>query len=145
MMDRLWTRSFVLLSVGSLLLFTSFYLLLPAMPLFIKTLGGLDSQVGLAAGVFTFAAVVVRPLAGGLLDRYGRRPFLLAGLGLFGLSMYLYGWVGGVAALLVVRLVHGVSWALATTAAEIGRASCRERVDKRGVSAASIVKRSTTC
>lgn len=116
-MDRLWTRSFVLMSVGSLFLFTSFYLLLPAMPLFIKTLGGLDSQVGLAAGVFTFAAVVVRPLAGGLLDRYGRRPFLLAGLGLFGLSMYLYGWVGGVAALLVVRLVHGVSWALATTAA----------------------------
>src|SRR5690606_12827338 len=92
-MNRLWTTAFVLISAGSLFLFTGFYLLLPTLPLFIKDLGGLDAQVGLAAGVFTFAAVVARPLAGGLLDRYGRRPFLLAGLALFALSMYAYGWV----------------------------------------------------
>src|SRR5690606_31430447 len=98
-MNRLWTSSFVLLSLGSLFLFTSFYLLLPTMPLFIRGLGGLDAEVGLAAGVFTFAAVVVRPFAGGLLDQYGRRPFLLAGLGLFTVSMYLYGLVNGVEAL----------------------------------------------
>src|SRR5690625_870978 len=116
-MDRLWTRSFVLMSLGSLFLFTGFYLLLPTMPLFVKELGGLDAQVGLAAGVFTFAAVIIRPFAGGLLDQYGRRPFLLAGLVLFTVSMYLYGWVGGVGALLIVRLVHGVGWGFATTAA----------------------------
>ena len=92
-MERLWTRSFVLMSVGSLFLFTGFYLLLPTLPLFIQELGGLDTQVGLAAGVFTFAAVMIRPFAGGLLDRYGRRPFLLAGLLVFTVSMYLYGWV----------------------------------------------------
>lgn len=116
-MDRLWTRSFVLMSLGSLFLFMSFYLLLPTMPLFIKDLGGLDAHVGLSAGVFTFAAVVVRPFAGGLLDQYGRRSFLLAGLGIFALSMFLYGWVGGVGALLLVRVVHGIGWAFATTAA----------------------------
>ena len=116
-MERLWTRSFVLMSLGSLFFFTSFYLLLPTMPLFIKELGGLDAQVGLAVGVFTFAAVVVRPFAGGLLDQYGRRPFLLAGLALFAVSMFLYGWVGGVGTLLIVRVVHGIGWAFATTAA----------------------------
>src|SRR5690606_35902475 len=58
-----------------------------------------------------------RPFAGGLLDQYGRRPFLLTGLALFTVSMYLYGWVGGVGTLLIVRLIHGVSWAFATTAA----------------------------
>lgn len=116
-MDRLWTRSYVLMSIGSLFLFTAFYLLLPILPLFIQDLGGLDAQVGIAVGVFTFAAVLVRPFAGGLLDQYGRRPFLLAGLGIFAVSMYLYGWVGGVGALLIVRLIHGVGWAFATTAA----------------------------
>lgn len=116
-MERLWTRSFVLMSVGSLFLFTGFYLLLPTLPLFIQELGGLDTQVGLAAGVFTFAAVMIRPFAGGLLDRYGRRPFLLAGLLVFTVSMYLYGWVGGIAALLIVRLIHGIGWGFATTAA----------------------------
>jgi len=116
-MNRLWTTAFVLISAGSLFLFTGFYLLLPTLPLFIKDLGGLDAQVGLAAGVFTFAAVVARPLAGGLLDRYGRRPFLLAGLALFALSMYAYGWVTAVGTLMVVRLLHGIGWGLATTAA----------------------------
>src|SRR5690554_5217212 len=64
-LERLWTRSFVLLSLGSLFLFTAFYMLLPTMPLFIKELGGLDVHVGLAAGAFTIAAVIVRPFAGG--------------------------------------------------------------------------------
>lgn len=116
-MARLWTRSFVLMSVGSLLLFTSFYLLLPPLPLFMKALGGLDTHVGLATGMFTLAAVLVRPLAGGLVDRYGRRPFLLAGLGLFTLTVYLYGWAGGVGALLLLRLLHGAGWGFVTTAA----------------------------
>lgn len=116
-MNRLWTMSFVLMSAGSLFLFTGFDLLLPTLPLFIKELGGLDAQVGLAAGVFTFAAVAARPVTGGLLDRYGRRPFLLGGLVLFALSMYLYGWVTAVGTLMVVRLLHGIGWGLTTTAA----------------------------
>lgn len=116
-MDRLWTRSFVLMSSGSLFLFTAFYLLLPTLPLFIQSMGGLDAQIGIAVGVFTFAAVIMRPFAGALLDRYGRRPFLLAGLAVISASMYLYGWVGGIGALLIVRLIHGIGWAFATTAA----------------------------
>lgn len=115
--DRLWTRPFVLTSLGSLFLFTSFYLLLPTMPLFVRELGGLEAHVGLATGVFNITAVLVRPVAGGLLDRYGRRPFLLGGVALFALSMYSYGWVGGVASLLLLRIVHGVGWAFGTTSA----------------------------
>lgn len=116
-MDRLWTRAFVLMSLGSLFLFTSFYLLLPTLPLFVKELGGHDTQVGLAVGIFTLVAVILRPIAGGLLDQYGRRPFLLIGLAFYGLSMYLYGMVQGVGTLLLVRLLHGASWAFVTTAA----------------------------
>lgn len=115
-MERLWTRSFVLMTLGSLFLFASFYQLLPTMPLYIKELGGLDAHVGLSVGVFTLAAVVVRPFAGGLLDRYGRRPFLLTGLAIFAVSMFLYGWVGGVGALLLIRVIHGIGWGFATTA-----------------------------
>jgi MFS family permease len=58
--------------VGMLFLFTGFYLLLPTMPLFVKQIGGNDAQVGLAAGAFMLSAVIVRPIVGGLLDRFGR-------------------------------------------------------------------------
>lgn len=116
-MDRLWTSSFVLLSVGSLFIFTGLYLMVSTMPLYVKELGGMDAQVGLAVGAFTLAAVIVRPFAGGLLDRYGRKPFLLTGLVFFALSMYSYVWASGVGTLLLIRLLHGASWAFATTSA----------------------------
>ncbi|TMV49673.1 MFS transporter [Paenibacillus mesophilus] len=115
-MERIWTKSFIQMTLGMLFLFTGFYLILPAMPLFIKEMGGTESQVGLAAGVFTLTAVVFRPIVGGLLDRYGRRPFMIWGLLFFILSMYLYDWVGSIAILLALRVLHGASWALSTTA-----------------------------
>ncbi|SDD76159.1 Predicted arabinose efflux permease, MFS family [Paenibacillus sp. UNCCL117] len=115
-MEKLWTKSFIQLTLGMLVLFTGFYLLLPTMPLFIKEMGGTESQIGLAAGAFTLTAVVFRPLVGGLLDRYGRRSFMIWGLLFFILCMYLYEWVAGIAILLVLRALHGATWAFSTTA-----------------------------
>ncbi|RIX46571.1 MFS transporter [Paenibacillus nanensis] len=115
-MERLWTKSFIQLSLGMLVLFTGFYLLLPTMPLFIKQLGGSETHVGLAAGAFTLTAVVFRPIVGGMLDRYGRRRFMIWGLLIFAVAMYLYDWVGGIAGLIALRALHGASWAFSTTA-----------------------------
>jgi MFS family permease len=58
-------------------LFTAFYMLFPTLPLFIKQMGGNETQVGLAMGAFMLTAVIFRPFVGGLLDRFGRRPFIL--------------------------------------------------------------------
>jgi MFS family permease len=114
--ERLWTRPFIQMTVVTLFLFTAFYLLIPTLPLLIINLGGSESQVGLATGVFTLSAVIFRPIIGGLLDQYGRRPFILWGLLLFVLSMYLYDWIGGFVILILLRILHGLSWALSTTA-----------------------------
>lgn len=114
-MERLWTKPFIQMTVGMLFLFTGFYLLLPTLPLYIKHLGGSETQVGLAAGAFTLTAVVFRPMVGGLVDRYGRRAFYIWGLIFFVLSMYLYDWVGSILLLLALRILHGASWAFSTT------------------------------
>ena len=37
----------------NVILFTGFYLLVPTLPLFIKEIGGNESQVGLMMGMFT--------------------------------------------------------------------------------------------
>ncbi|WP_339295769.1 MFS transporter [Paenibacillus sp. FSL W7-1279] len=114
-MERLWTKPFIQMTVGMLFLFTGFYLLLPTLPLYIKHLGGSETQVGLAAGAFTLTAVVFRPMVGGLVDRYGRRAFYIWGLIFFVLSMYLYDWVSSILLLLALRILHGASWAFSTT------------------------------
>ncbi|GGG08027.1 MFS transporter [Paenibacillus abyssi] len=104
------------MTVGMFFLFTSFYLLLPTLPLFIKQMGGSEAQVGLATGVFMLSAVFFRPIVGGLLDRFGRRPFIVWGLLLFTLAMYMYDWIGGIIVLMGLRILHGMSWAVSTTA-----------------------------
>jgi MFS family permease len=115
-MERLWTKPFILMMVGMLFLFTGFYLLLPTLPLFIKKMGGNEMQVGLAVGAFMLSAVIFRPIVGGLLDRFGRRPFIVWGLLLFALAMYMYDWIGGIVVLMGLRILHGMSWAVSTTA-----------------------------
>jgi MFS family permease len=113
--ERLWTKPFILMTIGNLFLFNAFYMLYPTLPMFIKQMGGNESQVGLAMGAFMLSAVIFRPLVGGLLDRFGRRPFIVWGLLLFTLAMYMYNWVGGIVVLMGLRILHGLSWAVSTT------------------------------
>ncbi|SCV21583.1 GlpT transporter possible quinolone resistence protein [Bacillus cereus] len=115
-MERLWTKSFIQMTFAMLFLFTGFYLLVPTLPLFIKEIGGNESQVGLMMGMFTIAAVVIRPIIGGMLDQYGRRSFIIFGLIFFGLTMYAYNLASTIILLAVLRVIHGVTWAVSTTA-----------------------------
>lgn len=115
-MERLWTKSFIQMTIAMLFLFTGFYLLVPTLPLFIKEIGGNESQVGLMMGMFTIAAVVIRPIIGGMLDQYGRRSFIIFGLIFFWITMYSYNLASTIALLAVLRVIHGVTWAVSTTA-----------------------------
>lgn len=117
-MERLWSRSYIAMFAANLVLFIAFYSLYPTLPLFIQQMGGSEAAVGLSMGVFMLASVLLRPLIGGLLDRFGRRPFVVAGLLLFMASMLLYPWAGGLAALMALRLLHGTSWAASSTATQ---------------------------
>ncbi|MED1408569.1 MULTISPECIES: MFS transporter [Bacillus] len=115
-MERLWTKSFIQMTIAMLFLFTGFYLLVPTLPLFIKEIGGNESQVGLMMGMFTIAAVVIRPIIGGMLDKYGRKSFIIWGLIFFGLTMFSYNLASTIIFLAVLRVIHGVTWAVSTTA-----------------------------
>ncbi|MBU3131947.1 MFS transporter [Clostridium gasigenes] len=114
-MERLWTKNYIMLTITALLLFSGFYLLMPTLPMFIKEIGGSESQVGFIIGVFTISAVIVRPIVGGLMDKYGRRVFIISGLIFFAITMYFYDFVTVIIFLVILRILHGISWALATT------------------------------
>lgn len=115
-MGRLWTKSFILITLSMFFLFTSFYMLYPTMPLYILEIGGNETHVGLAMGAFMLSAVLFRPFVGALLDRFGRKSFIIWGLLLFSITMISYEIATGIVALMILRVIHGLSWGISTTA-----------------------------
>jgi len=106
---RLVTGRFLVITLATALYFTSLGMQLPTIPTFVEDeLGGGGIAVGLAAGLFAVAAAVIRPWAGRLGDRRGRRILMIGGAGIFGVSVVAYTLASSLLALLVLRLVSGV-------------------------------------
>src|SRR3972149_6222518 len=103
----LYTLQFGLLCATTFGFAMSFQLLLPTLPLFALQVGGTEAEVGLIMGFFTATALAVRPFAGRMIDRRGRRGLLLLGLGVSGMSSLLYLGVTSMPSLLLLRLFHG--------------------------------------
>ncbi|PTX59314.1 putative MFS family arabinose efflux permease [Melghirimyces profundicolus] len=117
MKERLWTRDFILLGWVNLLMFGSFFFLLPTLPLYVtEELGGRENQVGLIIGVFAIAAIIARPWTGMLLDQWGRRKLMLVSLVLFVFATAGYFGAVTLILLLILRLVHGAIFGMASTA-----------------------------
>src|SRR3990172_3031591 len=78
--DRLLTGPFLALVASSLVFFVAGGMMLPVAPLFATGPIGVDALgFGLSIGVFSLAALAVRPVVGWSADRFGRRPLLVGG------------------------------------------------------------------
>jgi len=108
--------AFSLAVAANFFFFASFHWIYATLPGFIQSIGGNLVQVGLATGIFALSAVVARPFAGRLADRWGRRPLLLAGATLFALAPACYALAGSVWPFMAIRVVHGIGIAAFTTA-----------------------------
>jgi MFS family permease len=112
-------RPFVVLWLATLFFFLGFQMLLPVMPLYAAWLGAREADVGFIIGVFALAAMVLRPLAGDLADRIGRRPLVLLGTAIFALAPLGYLAIGTVPGLLLLRAFHGMGMGFGPTAATV--------------------------
>jgi MFS family permease len=114
----LFTAAFVALSVAELAYFTAFGLLIPVVPLFAADpLGAGPAGVGVAVGAFSVMALLLRPIAGRLADRHGRRPLLVAGGLLFAAVTAAHLLATSLAILVLLRLLLGIAEALFFVAA----------------------------
>src|ERR671923_934928 len=103
------TAPFVLVVLSTFAYFFSVGMLLPTMPRFIEgPLGGTDVAVGLSGGVFSLAAVVLRPFAGRAGDRRGRRPLIVYGSLIVAASVAATNIVESIPVLMIFRLTSGV-------------------------------------
>lgn len=88
--------------------FLSVSMLVPTLPLYVRSLGGDPVEIGLVVGSFSLGVLVVRPWVGHALDSRGRRPLLMLGSLLVAVMSPLYIWLTALGLLIAVRVVHGM-------------------------------------
>jgi MFS family permease len=114
----LLTPTFVLIQVATFAYFVGVGALLPVLPLFVKDrLGGGSVAVGLAIGSFSVSALLLRPLAGRLGDRRGRRALIVGGAVVVAVAVAGYNLATGMVVLIGFRLLTGVGEAFFFTGA----------------------------
>jgi predicted MFS family arabinose efflux permease len=103
------TAQFVLVTSSGALYFVALGTLIAVLPLYAKhDLGADDLGVGIAVGAFAVGAVVLRPFAGRIGDRVGRRPLVIGGAVIVAATTVAYVAATNLVALVLIRLVAGI-------------------------------------
>lgn len=106
----LFTRTFIALTVADLAYFGAAGVSIFALPLFVTgPLRHDEVAAGAAFGVFAVSALILRPFAGRLTDRIGRRPLLVGGALLAATCLALTAVAGDLVTIIVLRLAAGVA------------------------------------
>lgn len=115
--NTIWTRDFIYLCLGSLLMAIAFYILIPTLPLYIvNVLKEPKSSVGFTLASFTIASLIIRLFAGFALDAYGRKFIYITSFLFFCLIFGLYPFASSILFLFILRFVHGFTWGITGTA-----------------------------
>ncbi len=116
--DKLWTTSYVSdIVINFLMYVVHLQLMLWSTSYAINSWGVSISTAGAASGLFVVGSLLARLPAGRYIDLIGRRKLFLGGTAFYFLVVLLYLMCPNVYAFMLVRLLHGVSFGCASTAA----------------------------
>jgi len=107
--ERFLTPQFILVTASGGLYFIALGTSIAVLPVFAKhTYHTGDVGVGVAVGAFAVGAVLLRPFAGRLGDRMGRRPLVIGGAAIVSFTTLAYVWASSLPLLVAFRLLGGI-------------------------------------
>lgn len=116
-LDRLWNRDYCMAMAGNFMLFFSFYLLTPLLPLYLDAQFGADKDtIGLVLSGYVIAALIVRPFSGFIVDSFDRKRVLMTCFFFFFICFTGYVGAGTLLMFAIVRTIHGLPFGAATVA-----------------------------
>src|SRR5699024_12742992 len=114
--EKIWTKSFISLSITQFLLFTIFYALMTTLPIYvIHDLGESESSGGLVVTFILASAILVRPFSAKVLEILGKKTALIISVIIFTITTYFYFWLDTFILLIIIRFVLGISFSILTT------------------------------
>jgi MFS family permease len=103
------TPRFATVVASGICYFLSIGVVIPAIPRYVKhRLDGGSLAVGIVVGALFVGAVILRPLAGRIGDRYGRKLLVVTGALTVGASMLCYAAANSIPTLIGARIITGV-------------------------------------
>lgn len=115
--ETLWNRNYCKAMVGNFMLFFSFYILTPLLPIYLDAQFSADKHVmGLVLSGYVVAALVVRPFSGFIVDTFDRKKVLA--ICFFVFFILFTGYIGAGTLLMfgIVRTLHGLPFGAVTVA-----------------------------
>ncbi len=116
-MDRLWNSNYIKVWVANFMIFFSFMIVMPLLPLYLsETFMANKHVIGLVLSGYTITALLIRPLSGYLVDSFSRKKILLISYFLF--FIFFAGYIVATSLLLftVIRTIHGAPMGTVTVA-----------------------------
>ncbi|MFH0866882.1 MAG: MFS transporter [Bacteroidota bacterium] len=114
--QKIWTKDFILMCIVALFLSVAFYFLIPTLPGYLACLLKADNtDIGIILSIYTVSALLIRPVTGYAIDRYGRKMIYLISFFIFSLMFGGYAIAGTFVFFLLLRFAHGLMWGITTT------------------------------
>jgi len=116
-MEKLWNKEYVKVMTCNFLLFFSFYLLTPLLPIYLDQQFNADKDmIGIVLSGYVIATLLVRPFSGFIVDSFNRKKVLTVCFFLFFIVFAGYVGAGTLLMFAIVRTVHGLPFGAATVA-----------------------------
>lgn len=117
LLEKLWNRDYCIAMAGNFLLFFSFYLLTPLLPIYLDAQFGADKDmIGLVLSGYVIAALIVRPFSGFIVDSFNRKKVLVTCFFFFFICFTGYVGAGTLLMFAIVRTIHGLPFGATTVA-----------------------------
>ena len=113
--SKLLNSRYLMLSVINLIISISFSMVYTSIQKYEMGLGIATAVAGLITGAFNIASMAIRPFSGLISDRINRKLLLIIATFGMGLSIFGYLFITDPTALIVLRCLHGIFFALSTT------------------------------
>lgn len=112
---NLWSKDFVIIMLASAgIMFCNFFFL-STLPIYAQKMTGTAAYAGLMTTVYTFAALIIRPICGIMSDKLGRTKLLIMGALLCCIACTLYNFANVLILLILIRALQGIGFGIHTT------------------------------
>ena len=116
--DPLFTPSFILICLSNLMIFAAFYMLFPVLPIYLMDeLKASPALMGVVLSAYTIGTMIIRPIAGFLVDRFPRKTLFCIFAIFFSAMFSGYLMIRILGLIAVLRVLHGFAFGLMTTTA----------------------------